>query len=526
MDVFSQGLTSNIFTGTAGFRSEQQDMQQRGEDSQLTGLQNPFLPTNSDGTLNQNGASSANSNLMLTMRQKYMAKRAVIQDQVAAVDVSRKLLTQYQSKLEEATVHFKAIEAGLVSLQDAELVEGSLRTAAQARMIETAVTVRQDQKKAESVVKIHRKDIRNTQDRINTESADLEVLQREFREYKKFIADMGAPVSQWDSVQIGDIGDGDFDLLPEGNNPRYIPTRVSPTAPSFVDKPNSLSSPTPYCSNVDIEVQYSDGMYIPAFESKAHNQRTLHKMMQELEVRLKWPLTIETERELYALSEFQATLALTANPRLEQFTQKVREVKAVIEANKHYLDRLTIVQLELQLIPKMSRQAIAITLQSLGRQPAYRKELSKPGHFDTRKSLHMTLPGEVKLDPSANWKNPNKKVSMAVARPRSDKKTSTSYRQKYTQQQAQNNKFKRPGKVRPFPNFQKQKTQRPRRLDRPQNNTRRPNNDNGRSNNTENRQPRDPNNATCFNCQRRGHIKRNCPNTAVQAGAATITAAA
>ena len=507
MDLFNPIMAANLTTSAGTLYEEQQYQRQHDAGSQQTGLPSPFLATNLDGTFNQTATDRSNVDIMDNMRDQYMNKRSIIQQQVSAVDVSRKLLAQYQVRMEEASVLFKTIEAQLVVLQDAEIVEDTLRSEEQAKIVGTAATIRAAQKKADSAMKIHKKDVRHTQDRINKEETDLTVMQTEFATFKVFIRDMGAPVDQWEGVQLADIGDKDFVLLPAGNHPRNVPPKMATGKKTFLEQLNPESLAIPFTSGMEMDVQYSDGMYIPAFESKAHNQRTLHKMMQELEVRLKWPLTIETERELYALSEFQATLALTANPRLELFAQKVREIKAVIEANKHYLDRLTIVQLELQLIPKMSRQAIAITLQSLGRQPAYRKELSKPGHFDTRKSLHMTLPGEVKLDPSANWKNPNKKVSMAVARPRSElrRKMSSPFRSAH-----------RGLKGRRFPVLSnrarghvfipKRKMQRPRSNQRHK-----------RDLTEVQRGPNDRSKGmTCFNCQRKGHIKRNCPNMAAQ----------
>ena len=474
---------------------EQQFQRQYDAGSQQTGLPPTFLPTNLDGTFNQTTTARSNVNLMENMRNQYMSKRQVIQQQVSAVDVSKKLLAQYQSKHEEATGLFKTIEAQLVRLQDAEAVEQTLRTEQQSQDVAGGVSVRAAQKKADGTMKIHKKDVRNTQDRITKEQTDLTVLQTEFQTFKSFIREMGAPVDQWDGVQLNDIGDEDFNLLPDmtDTSGQQFPNIARPNAThkkkTFLEQLNPESA-IPFTSTAELDVQYSDGMYIPAFESKAHNQRTLNKMMQELEVRLKWPLTIETDRELYALAEFQATLAMTGNARLEQFAQKVLEVKTIIESNKHYLDRLTIVQLELQLIPKASRQAISITLQSLGRQPMYRKELSKPGHFETRKSLHMTLPGEVKLDPSANWKNPNKKVSMAVAKSHQKKQVFKGKPDRF--KQTKNRPFgKQKIFKRPLKPFRKQNTA-------PQHNA------------SQNK----PNTATCFNCQQKGHIKRNCPNTA------------
>ena len=490
-------MEANLTTNSNTLLMEQQFQRQYDAGSQQTGLPPPFLPTNMDGTFNQATTARSNVNLMENMRNQYMSKRSVVQQQVSAVDVSKKLLAQYQSKHEEAAGLFKTIEAQLVRLQDAEAVEQSLRTEQQSQDVSGGISVRASQKKADGAMKIHKKDVRNTQERINKEQTDLTVLQTEFDTFKSFIREMGAPVDQWDGVQLSDIGDEDFDLLLDENvsSKPTGPTMIRPLATtvkkSFLEQLNPESSAIPFSSTSDTDVQYSDGMYIPAFESKAHNQRSLNKMMQELEVRLKWPLTIETDRELFALAEFQATLAMTGNSRLEQFSKKVLEVKTIIESNKHYLDRLTIVQLELQLIPKASRQAIAITLQSLGRQPMYRKELSKPGHFETRRSLHMTLPGEVKPDPSANWKNPNKKVSLAVAKTHPKKQV---FKNKL-------NRFK-PVKHRPFG---KQKV-----FKRPLKPFRKHNNAAQQQNQQNNRS----NNSTCFNCQQKGHIKRNCPNTA------------
>ena len=498
MDLFNPVMAANLTTSANTLLMNQQYTQQQSDDSQQTGLPSAFLPTNLDGTFNQTSTQRTNVDVMDNMRDQYMTKRNIVQQQISAVDVSRKLLSQYQIRMEDASAVFKTIEAQLIVLQDAETVEASMRSPEQIKTVQSAAEVRAAQKKAESAMKIHKKDVRNTQDRITKEETDLTVMKNEFATFKGFIKDMGAPVAQWEGVELTDIGDSDFSLLPEVNMPRNIPPKKVKSAKTFLEQLNPESSAIPFASGMEMDVQYSDGMYIPAFESKAHNQRTLNKMMQELEVRLKWPLTIETDRELYALAEFQATLALTGNARLEQFAQKVREVKTIIEANKHYLDRLTIVQLELQLIPKASRQAIAITLQSLGRQPAYRKELSKPGHFDTRKVLHMTLPGEVKLDPSANWKNPNKKVSMSVAKVGANKMA---------------NKFKKPNKSnkpfknRPANNFQKRK------------NVKRKDNLNHQRQGQQRQSPQRSGNPalqTCFNCQQKGHIKRNCTNAAVE----------
>ena len=500
MDLFNPAMAANLTTAHGTLFMEQQFQRQQDDGSQQTGLPSAFLPTNTDGTFNQTGIDRTNVDIMDNMRHQYMNKRNIIQQQVSAVDVSRKLLTQYQTRMEDASVLFKTIEAQLVTLQDAEIVEVSMRSADQVKTVEEAVTIRAAQKKAESAMRIHKKDVRNTQERIAKEETDLTVMQSEFATFKNFIKEMGAPVSQWEGVQLADIGDNDFNLLPDIRQPINIPPKIAKTQKTFLEQLNPESVSIPFSSGLDTDVQYSDGMYIPAFESKAHNQRTLNKMMQELEVRLKWPLTIETDRELFALAEFQATLALTGNAKLEPFAQKVREVKTIIEANKQYLDRLTIVQLELQLIPKASRQAIAITLQSLGRQPAYRKELSKPGHFDTRKSLHMTLPGEVKLDPSANWKNPNKKVSMSVAKVGAAKNNSFS-------------KFKKP-KNRPFKQRQNGPMQKRKGFKKTKPQSR------------QGFQPTRQNNTTqqtCFNCQQKGHIKRNCTNVAVERPTAATT---
>ena len=492
MSVFNAGLSSNLLSGASQYADQHNSIQQD-SDSTFTGLTNPFLTTNVDGTFAHSQPSQSNSQVMDSMKTKYVQKRKVIQDQVVAIDTSKKLLAQYHKKLEEAKAQFKVIEANLVSLQDAEQVDGPLRSEDMNRLVATAPTIRNAQKKVEASIKSTTKDLRNTQDRISKEDTDLVVLQTEFTNYKKFIAEMGAPVETWESVQVGEVDDGDFDLLPPGNNPIPPARKMQVPKLSAAEKLNPESSTLPTFSDSNMDIQFSDGMYLPAFESKAHNQRTLNKMMQELEVRLKWPLTIETDRELYALAEFQAALAVTGNARLEQFAQKVREIKMVIEANKQYLDRLTIVQLELQLIPKASRQAIAITLQSLGRQPAYRKELAKPGHFETRKLLHQCIPNEVKVDPSENWKNPNKKISMAVAAAKG---------------QGQ-------GKKRPF--------------DKTKANPKGPKNKPPKPVQTKNpalkpklkqvpgpQESKKPKAMTCFNCQQTGHIKRNCPNPAVE----------
>ena len=219
--------------------------------------------------------------IMDNMRMQYMNKRGFLQQQISAVDVSRKLLKQYQTRNDEAAQLYKTIEAQLVTLQDAEKVELDLRSVDQAKTVESAANIRAAQKKAEGAMKIHKKDVRNTQDRIAKEETDLTVMQTEFATFKTFIRDMGAPVDQWEGVQLSDIEDQDFTLLPSENLNPNIPPRVVKKQKSFIEQLNPESMAIPFLSGADTDVQYSDGMYIPAFESKAHNQRTLNKMMQE-----------------------------------------------------------------------------------------------------------------------------------------------------------------------------------------------------------------------------------------------------
>ena len=177
-------MEANLTTSSNTLLMEQQFQRQYDAGSQQTGLPSAFLPTNLDGTFNQTSTARSNANLMENMRNQYMSKRSIIQQQVSAVDVSKKLLAQYQAKHEEATSLFKTIEAQLVRLQDAEAVDQALRTDQQSQDVAGGISVRASQKKADGTMKIHKKDVRNTQERIAKESTDLTVLQTEFQTFK------------------------------------------------------------------------------------------------------------------------------------------------------------------------------------------------------------------------------------------------------------------------------------------------------------------------------------------------------
>ena len=152
------------------------------------------------------------------------------------------------------------------------------------------------------------------------------------------------------------------------------------------------------------------------------------------------------------------------------------------------LDRITIVQLEMRLIPVASRIAIKITLSSLSHNAGLKKELYKPAHYETRKKLHMTLQGEIKSDPSSNWKNPNRSISLRAAA-KFPAKTRTNHRQQGR------------GRARGRSNANNSFSSTRNRSFRGQQNNRQENNKRKASRMK-----------LCFSCMRPGHQNKDCPS--------------
>ena len=274
------------------------------------------------------------------------------------------------------------------------------------------------------------KQITDADKKLSRETADLDALKLDLDQCQQFVSELGldlqttlvntttpstAPIASSQlsldfldpPVSTSNPQDASDTIL---NTPHTVPASAGPSYTALED-PFFLSHKT-----LDIPTHFSGGVLMPAYNSRAFLQRPLDKMLQDLEGRLQWPLTIEMDRELHALSEIQSAL-VSDFPQLNQYAVLVKNVHNTLAVNRLMLDRKTIVQLLMRLVPVTARTSIKIIITSLSHTPAYKKELHKPAHYDTRKKLFLTLPGEVKPDPTANWKNPNKRVSLRAANP-------------------------------------------------------------------------------------------------------------
>ena len=497
--------------------------------NQTMGLEDDFMVIGSDGTLNPMGEQPRSD---ITPRQrtqlKLDAKNETIREQIMAIDTSTALQTQFREKAQEYIRSLVKVNEKLVQIQTFESRKEPPLSITETAIIKEKPGVLLRQTAIKKDIKLAQKQVDDAAKQLLKERADLDVMRTDYEQCFNFAKDIGFETIGFATTKSNEFTP-QIDVLsdPLANpacNPSYLDTslqteRMQPVPPvqqSTTLKP-IYKDPLLMANDLapSIDTQYSDGMLMPAFQSKAVNQRSLKKMLQELEGRLHWPITIEMDRELCALSEIQAAL-VTDHPQLESYATLVKAIRNQLVANRVMLDRITIVQLEMRLIPMASRVAIKITISSFSHNPGLKKELYKPAHFETRKKLFMCLPGEIKPDPSSTWRNPNKVISIRAAAGRAQGVTHNAqgrrvpgYNPGYPVLQrgrgrARGRQFARPaGRA---PNYGNNNFSRPR-------SSQFRNNRGGQQETSKQRASRLK---LCFTCSRPGHQNKDCPQKRLQ----------
>lgn len=410
----------------------QSQLQSQSINNQEIGLEDDFLVIGSDGSIDPMVEfHRPDANPRQRTQQKLDTKNRAIREQSLAIDTTEALQTQFRNKAQEYIKNLVRVNEKLVQIQVFEARSEPPLSNAERSLIKEKPSVLLRQTAIKKDIKLAQKQVDDAAKQLLKEKADLAAMKSDYDQCFNFAKEIGFESDL--SVEIDGIEKQQKSLYPTLPDPACQPcysasTNTTPLAgekltpstnlPKYPIKP--MQNDPLLISNdngLSIDTQFSDGMLMPAFESKAVNQRSLKKMLQDLEGRLQWPITIEMDRELCALSEIQAAL-VTDHPQLEHYALLVKAIRNQLAANRAMLDRITIVQLEMRLVPMASRVAIKITLSSLSHNKGLKKELYKPAHFETRKKLFMTLQGEVKMDPSSNWKNPNKVISIRAAGPK------------------------------------------------------------------------------------------------------------
>ena len=415
-------LNPNLKSADTLSLESQSQLQSQSINNQGMGLEDDFCVIGTDGTINPMADQPrADSTPRQRTQQKLDGKNRAIREQTLAIDTTTELQRQFRAKTKEYIHALAKVNEKLVQIQNFEIRTDSPLSITERAIVKEKPSILLRQAAIKKDIKTAQKQVDDAAKQLLKEKADLDAMTSDYDQCYSFAKDIGfeSDLSAYDktpdldlrSLQIDkDISDPLSGTSPP--NPTFLTTSADPPPKirtTFQD-PLLLS----HDNSTSIDTQFSDGMLMPAFQSKAVNQRSLKKMLQDLEGRLHWPITIEMDRELCALSEIQAAL-VTDHPQLESYALLVKAIRNQLSANRVMLDRITICQLEMRLIPMASRVAIKITLSSFSHNSGLKKELYKPAHFETRAKLFMCLPGEVKPDPSSNWKNPNKTISIKAA---------------------------------------------------------------------------------------------------------------